>query len=380
MKHKKKINKNRKFRASLRLHFSLAAIMTLCFSCLFSCALVIVPVRLFYRGPLTGDTVILLCLLVCALSMTLGGIALWFGTVHITRPIDVVSQAVKKVAEGDFTIRIPRNKERRGGYSYTNELDELSENFNKMVSELDGMDYMRKDFMSNVSHEVKTPVAAITGFTEILLDGGLDEEDQQDYLKLVNQESIRLSVLCENMLRMSRLDYQQIVTKTDEVRIDEQIRKCIIMLSEKWADHETRYDLQLTPATIASDADLLMQVWMNLIDNAIKYSPAGSTLRMKETCENNELVVLIQDEGIGISPEKREKIFDKFYQCEESHKKQGNGLGLSIVKRILELLDGSITCESTPSVGTTMSVRMPIHQVLSENAGNPSGSSNHHPR
>ena len=380
MDKKKKEIKYRKFKAPLRLHFSLAAISTLCFSCLISCAVVVLVVKLFYRGSLSNDAVALLCLLVCALSMTLGGIALWFGSIHLTRPIDEVSQAVKKVADGDFTVRIPRDKARRGRYSYTNELDELSENFNKMASELNGMDYMRKDFMSNVSHEVKTPVAAITGFTEILLDGGLEEEEREEYLKLVNQESIRLSILCENMLRMSRLDHQQIVGKTDEVRIDEQIRKCIIMLSEKWSNHEMQYQLQLTPATIASDADLLMQVWINLIDNAIKYSSPNSTIRIEETCQDQELVVLIQDEGIGINPEKREKIFDKFYQCEESHKKQGNGLGLSIVKRILELLDGSITCESSPSIGTTMSVRIPINQVLSENAGNPSGSSSHRPR
>ncbi len=370
----------KKFRRPLRLHFSLSSIAVLCISCLFSCALVVLGVKLFYKGTLSVDVVVLLCLLVCILSMTFGGIALWIGAIRLTKPIEEVSQAVKKVAEGDFSVRIPRNTSRRGDYPYMNELDELAENFNKMSSELNGMDYMRKDFMSNVSHEVKTPVAAITGFTEILLDGGLEEEERQEYLKLVNQESVRLSNLCENMLRMSRLDHQQIVVRTDEVRIDEQIRKCIIMLSEKWADHELQYELQLNPATIVSDADLLMQVWTNLIDNAIKYSPPNGTIRIDEACRHDELVVLIQDEGIGISAGKLEKIFDKFYQCEESHKKQGNGLGLSIVKRILELLNGSITCESTPSVGTTMSVRIPINPASSQNAGNPSGSSSPRPK
>lgn len=355
-----KTNKGqRKFRITLRLYFALASILTLCFACLISCALVILGVKLFYHGPLTPAFVSILCLLVCFLSMLLGGIMMFFGSVHLTTPLEVLNNTIKKVAKGDFTVKIYRDSSKRGKYFYTNELDELSENVNKMVAELNGMDYMRKDFMSNVSHEVKTPVAAITGFTEIILDGNLEVEKQQEYLRLVNQESRRLSLLCENMLRMSRLDYQQIITRNDAIRIDEQIRKCIIMLSEKWCDQDMDFDLQLSPVTIISDADLLMQIWTNLIDNAIKYSPKSSTIQITETCQEGKLIVHIHDNGIGICEEKLPRIFDKFYQCEESHKKQGSGLGLSIVKRILELLNASIHYDSTENAGTTVTVQIP---------------------
>jgi signal transduction histidine kinase len=367
MKPRKAQEAQRKFRITLRLYFALAATVTLCFACLISCALVILGVKLFYHEPLTSAAVILLCLLVCALSMLLGGIMMFFGSIHLTKPLEIVSAAVQKVAKGDFTVKIPRDAAKRGKYLYTNELDELSENVNKMVTELNGMDYMRKDFMSNVSHEVKTPVAAITGFTEILLEDNLEDEDRKEYLRVVNQESRRLSILCENMLRMSRLDNQQIVVRKDEFRIDEQIRKCIIMLSEKWSGHNIEYDLQLSPAVIESDADLLMQVWTNLIDNAIKYSPQTGTIRIVETFRKKELIVSIQDKGIGISNEKLPKIFDKFYQCEESHKKQGNGLGLSIVKRILEILNGNITYDSEENAGTTVTVRIPSNPDASGN-------------
>lgn len=351
---------NRKFRMSLRLHFSMVSITTLCTACIFSFIFVFAAMKLFYDGEITLPVVFNLCFLVCVLTMLLGGLMLWYGSIHLTKPIEGISRAVEKVAEGDFTVYIKRNEKYRGKYEFTNEIDELAVNFNKMTAELNGMDYMRKDFISNVSHEVQTPVAAITGFTEILIEGGLTTEEQQEYLQLVNKESLRLSRLCENMLRMSRLDNQQIVVKKDKIRVDEQLRKCIIMLSEKWTDKIRNYELDCGNLRIESDADLLMQIWSNLIDNAIKYSPENSTIWISGKIEEDFLVVSIKDEGDGISIVKQSKIFDKFYQCEESHKKQGNGLGLSIVKRIVELLGGSITCVSEESKGTIMEVKIPV--------------------
>lgn len=162
------------------------------------------------------------------------------------------------------------------------------------------------------------------------------------------------------MLRMSRLDNQQIVVKKDKVRVDEQLRKCIIMLSEKWSDKIREYELDFQELVIQSDSDLLMQIWSNLIDNAIKYSPENSTIWISGKIDEEFLIVTIKDEGKGISIDKQQKIFDKFYQCEESHKKQGNGLGLSIVKRIVELLGGTINCRSEALEGTIMEVKVPV--------------------
>lgn len=353
--------KKRRVRVSLRLYFSMVSIITLCSACIVSLVLVLGGMKLFFHGDISLPVVIIVALLVCGLTILLGGTMLWFGSIHLTKPLEDISRAVKKVAEGDFTVHIDRNESNRGEYEYANEIDELAVNFNTMAAELNGMDYMRKDFMSNVSHEVKTPVAAITGLSEILLEGGLTTEEQKEYLQLINKESLRLSRLCENMLRMSRLDHQQIVVKTDSIRVDEQIRKSIIMLSEKWPDKVRNYEIDCDNLVIQSNADLLMQVWANLLDNAIKYTPEDSSIYITGRIHNNNyLLVAIRDEGDGISVEKQAKIFEKFYQCEESHKKLGNGLGLSIVKRILELLGGTINCSSEEGKGTVMEVKVPL--------------------
>lgn len=358
---KQKIPQNTKqFHLSLRILFLLVSITSLCIACVFSFILVLFGAKLLYHEPFTLPVVVVMGLLICCLSILIGGTILWLISSRFTKPIEEVSQAVKKVANGDFAVYIDKKASHFWGYELTNETDELAENFNTMAAELNGMDYMRKDFMSNVSHEVKTPVAAITGFTEILLEGSLSFEEQQEYLMLVNKESLRLSRLCESMLHMSRLDYQQIVRKEDRVRVDEQIRKCVIMLTEKWADKSRDYEMNLSQLEIKSDADLLTQVWSNLIDNAIKYSPENSTISICGKIEKNTLIVSVQDEGNGIDKKDQIRIYEKFYQCDESHKKNGSGLGLSIVKRIVDLLGGTITCISEKGNGTIMEVKIPI--------------------
>ena len=228
-----------------------------------------------------------------------------------------------------------------------------------MVKELDSMDYMRKDFMSNVSHEIKTPISVITGFTEILIDGNLSDDERHEYLEVIYEESIRISKLCENMLKMSRLDSQVIVSNMSRIRVDEQIRKSIILLTEKWSNYYIDFSIYLDEVYITSDYDMLWQVWINLIDNAIKYSGDNSKIDISVKKSSNEVIkVIIKDNGIGIEEDKIHKVFDKFYQCEESHKKSGNGLGLSITKRIIELLNGTIECESKKGIGTTMVVTL----------------------
>lgn len=357
MKQKKS---QKKYRKDLSHYFSESVIVTVCVCCLIAVLLVGICMKIFYHQTVTPILLFGLCLIICCVTVCLTGISLFIRTKSITRPITRVSDATVQIAKGDFKIRIPHITEKRKGYTYENELDELVENLNKMASELEGMDYMRKDFMSNVSHEVKTPVAAITGFSEILLDGNLTEEDQREYLTLVHQESLRLSDLCENMLRMSRLDHQEIIAVNDEIRLDEQIRKCVILLSEKWQMKNIEFVLDLPAVIIVSKKNLLMQVWMNLIDNAMKYSENNSKIEIELSGNESEISVSIRDHGIGISPEKQSKIFERFYQCEESHKKQGSGLGLSIVKRILELLSGTIRYESRCGEGTKVTVVLPL--------------------
>ena len=264
MKHQKK------YRVSLRIYFAIVSIVTLCTACLLSCGLVILGTVFLYHGALTIPFVIFLCLLVCTLTMVIGGIALYYGTAYFTKPIEEVNRAVNQIAKGDFEVRVSRGRQNNGGAAYVHELDELKANVNRMGAELAGMNYMRKDFVSNVSHEIKTPVSAMMGFAEILLDDGTLSGEQREHLTLIYDEAARVSRLCENMLRMSRLENQALVTRHERVAVDEQVRKCVILLSEKREGQAQEFELDLPSMSINSDPDLLQQIWLNLIDNAMK--------------------------------------------------------------------------------------------------------------
>lgn len=352
-------SKKRKYKWTLRKYIAIVSILTFISSCIISTAITIGAIKIFYKEAITYEKLVLVCILILVLALIIAWFSLWVGAGHLTKPLIDVSNTVKQVAEGNFKVNIKRRNTTDCEYEYINEVDELAKNVNKMVAELDGMDYMRKDFMSNVSHEIKTPIAAITGFTEILLDGSIDESERQEYLEVINKESMRISRLCENMLHMSRLDSQVIVANLQKIRLDEQLRKCIILLSEKWSNKEIDFSIDLDEVNILSDYDMLHQVWINLIDNAIKYSGENCKIDISVKRFNDKSVVVsISDNGIGIEEEKIHKVFDKFYQCEESHKKSGSGLGLSISKRIIELLNGTIECRSKKDFGTTMVVTL----------------------
>ena len=354
------MKKEKNYLNDLRTYIATVSVGTNLSSFLICAFIVLFLMKIFYKGEVTTSIVIIFCIIVCLLSMILSAFLIWIGAGHLTKPLVEVSDVAKQVAEGNFKVRVKRKEKEYDGYVYTNEVDELARNINKMVAELDGMDYMRKDFMSNVSHEIKTPIAAISGLSEILLDKGVSEEKQREYLNLINNESIRVSRLCEYMLNMSRLDSQVIVINKEQIRLDEQIRKSVILLCEKWSDYDIDFDINLSTINIKSDPDMLHQVWINIIDNAIKYSGEFCKIIISAREINNEIIeVKVTDNGIGIPKDKIDKIFDKFYQCEESHKKSGNGLGLSITKRIIELLNGDIQYDSIEGIGTTVTIKLP---------------------
>ncbi|MCR3758114.1 HAMP domain-containing histidine kinase [Clostridium felsineum] len=334
-----------KIKTSVRLKNSLASIVTLCIGCFLSSIIVISGFVLFFHENMSIGLVYIMVLITCVLSMIIGSVLLWYTSKFITEPIIKLSEGVRKVSDGDFSIVINNSSQ--------DEIGCLVDNFNKMTKELNSMDYMRRDFMSNVSHEVKTPVAAITGFAEMLEEGGLSKEDEKEYLSLLYKESFRLSRLCDNMLNMSRLDNQQILNNKKEFYVDEQIRRCIILLEEKWVEKRINYKLKLNKCKVVSDYDFLYQVWINIIDNAIKFSQNCGVISISANYDENKRVVIkIKDYGTGIEKNKISKIFDKFYMGDKSRKKEGNGLGLSIVKRIIELIGGEIICNSKENEGT----------------------------
>ena len=354
------MKKDKKYVSDLKSYIATVSITTI-ISTFLICALIgLILMSILYKGEVTTTVVIIFCITICLISTIVSACLIWVGTGHLTKPLLELSEVAKQVAEGNFNVRVKRKEEEYDGYVYTNEVDELARNINKMVAELEGMDYMRKDFMSNVSHEIKTPIAAISGLSEILIDGEIPEEKQREYLKIINNESMRVSRLCEYMLNMSRLDSQIIVVNKKEIRLDEQIRKSVILLCEKWTDYDIDFDINLEEIIIKSDADMLHQVWLNIIDNAIKYSGKVCKITISARKLNDESIeVRVKDNGIGIPKDKINKIFDKFYQCEESHKKSGSGLGLSITKRIIELLNGDIQYDSMEGVGTSVTIKLP---------------------
>ena len=335
----------------IRFYHAASSIITLCVACMVSSAAVWMMVNI------AGISLSLPILLgICSLlTIVLGGAALVWETRYYLRPAEDVAKAAKKLAAGDLHVQIPPYDWRIG----TKEGYLLMDSFNRMARELCSLDEMRKDFTSNVSHEFKTPISSIVGFTEILKDGGLSDEERQEYINLVHEEALRLSRLSENLLRLSRLDAQAIITRQEAFAADEQIRKCLILLTERFANKEQDLDIDLPSMEMYGDPDLTWQIWLNLIDNALKYSGKGKTLHVSGSVLGDVIRVNIRDEGIGISPEKQEHIFERFYQCEESHKGLGNGLGLPIVKRIVELLNGTIECRSKEGQGTEMLVTLP---------------------
>ncbi|MCR5562287.1 MAG: HAMP domain-containing histidine kinase [Desulfovibrio sp.] len=337
----------------MRLHFALCTLLILCASCLLSGLFLYVLDRFTGIGqdpPLAH--------LVCSmLTLVVAGIALaWVAGCYL-RPAKIVADAAGRVAAGDFSVRIAPIKSRIG----IAEANSLITDFNSMARELESMELMQKDFMGNVSHEFKTPLSSIIGFVEILMDGGLNAEERQEYLGHIHREAHRLSRLSENLLRLSRLDAQSIDTHHTRVAVDEQIRRCLILLAEKYSDRELSLDIQLETMSIESDPDLLEQIWLNLIDNALKYSPPEKTLHIAGNMAVSSIVVSVRDEGVGIPVQKQKFIWNRFYQCEESHKEHGHGLGLAIVKCAVNLLGGAIECRSSAGQGTEMIVTLPLN-------------------
>lgn len=254
-----------------------------------------------------------------------GLILIFFVTSHIIRPIRKITSATKKVASGDFNATVDINR--------NDEIGNLADNFNLMIKELNSIEYLRKDFVSNVSHELKTPIASIQGFTKLLAKDNLSKEEKQEYIDIIIEETARLSNLSNNMIKLTNFENQEIVTNKKEYRLDEQIRKCIIMLEEKINEKNIKVELDTEEIIITEDADLIMEVWINLLSNAIKYSNENGNINIKIEEDKEFVKVRIKDDGIGIPKDKQERIFEKFFQVEKSHSYDGSRIRISYCKK-----------------------------------------------
>lgn len=292
-------------------------------------------------------------LLMFLFSLLLGGIvALYVGKV-IIKPIQNIQNAFLEVSEGNFSIRVSENER-------IDEIREMAKQFNAMTHDLSHIETLRTDFVINVSHEFKTPISSIEGYATLLQNPSLSLEKRLYYTKKILENSNRLSTLTSNMLLLCKLENQEMVIDKKLYRLDEQIRKVILFLEDKWTKKEIVLDLHLSSLMYYGSEKLLEQVWFNLIDNAIKFSPIGGKIKIQIKVTETSVFVQIEDHGKGMDEETIKHIFEKFYQGDSSRKEQGNGLGLALVKRILNLCNGEISVQSILNQGSTFSVCLPI--------------------
>lgn len=237
-------------------------------------------------------------------------------------------------------------------------INEITNGFNQMAEELDNTKMLRGDFINNFSHEFKTPIVSIAGFTKLLKRGNLTEEQQREYLDIIEEESLRLSAMATNVLNMTKVENQTILTDVTQFNLSEQIRSSVLLLENPWTRKNIEFSLEFDEYEIWANEELLKQIWINLIDNAIKFSPEYGMIVIKIVDEGEKYKISIANSGTEIPEERRKKIFDKFYQADESHSSEGNGIGLAIVKRVTELHHGEVKVDCKNGI-TTFAVELP---------------------
>lgn len=272
------------------------------------------------------------------------------------KPMRVFAEATKKVANGDFSVYVkPLHTSDKLDY-----LDMMFSDFNTMVEALGSIETLKTDFFSNVSHEMKTPLAILQNYAEGLKKGGLTEEQEKEYLDAIIGASKRMSELITNILKLNKLEKQTIRPIVEEYDVCAQLCECALSFEQLWEGKQIELEFDIEDkATIEADANLLELVWNNLLSNAIKFTDQGGTVKLQQVSTEDEVVVTITDSGCGMDDNTLNHIFDKFYQGDTSHSTEGYGLGLALVLRVLQISDGSISVRSAPGQGTTFEVRIP---------------------
>ena len=304
----------------------------------------------FWKNSYSGAFVVPIAVMP-AVAIAITGIIIWLNN-ESNKMAGKVVEAFDKVSHGQFGYQLEVPK--------SGQFKSLFENFNKMSKELSSIQTLKDEFIHDFSHEFKTPIASINGFANLLLEGGLTEEEQRQYLKIIADESARLSTLAENTLTLNRLENQQFLGEVKPYRLDLQIKECVILLEREWTAKDITVSSELAPLEYEGNASLMQQVWLNLIGNAIKFTPSRGEIAVSLAERGGGAEVRVSDNGIGMSKEVAAHVFDKYYQGDASHSTRGNGLGLSIVKRIVTLAGGSVSVESREGEGSTFIVFLPI--------------------
>lgn len=341
-----------KVRSNKRPPFSLRTRLTFVFAFEILCCVI-----LSYTADYLINEVLLLPVDI-PFELVLLGICLLVGLVMTSLvskfffdPIKKLRKAMDKVAAGDLTVRLEEK-------SSSQEIMEIYTGFNLMAHELSATEILQTDFVSNVSHEFKTPISAIEGYSALLQGSDNLDENQREYVDKILLNTRRLSSLMGSILLLSKLEGQEIPTNQSEYRLDEQIRQSIVVLESAWTKKDIELDVDLELVNYVGNESMMHHVWDNLISNAIKFSPDGGEIKITLVNAPHSLIFSISDQGPGLSKEAQKHIFDKFYQADSSHKQEGNGLGLALVKRILSIEKGQITVENRPEGGCCFTVTL----------------------
>lgn len=272
----------------------------------------------------------------------------------IGKPLRKIAGAARRVAEGDFSVQIEGAKKKGG----KNEIDILIEDFNKMTRELASNEMLKSDFIANVSHEIKAPLSVIQSYTQALKDGYAAPEQQEQYLDTIMAASQNLNSMITNILKLNKLENQQIFSAPEPYQLGEQLRRCALSYMEQWQEKEIEFAIDVEDVAVCHDASLLELAWNNLLSNAIKFTERGGRISLISQIRNGAVWVVVRDTGCGMDGETQARIFEKFYQGDTSHASQGNGLGLALVKKIIDIIGGDIIVESAPGEGTAFTVKI----------------------
>ena len=299
-----------------------------------------------------------------AAKLTFGNVLLitfLFGTadfirrkIMVDRPVKQITQAAEKIMQGDFSTRVPpiRGASAEG-------FNEIGQAINKMAEELSGTETLRTDFIANVSHELKTPLAVMANLSTMLQRPGMTEEEKNEYAKAISEAARKLAQLITNILKLNKLENQQIFPQPQEFDLSEQLCQCLLQFEDAWEAKNLEIETDIADdVRIKSDSELLSLVWNNLISNAVKFTSDGGKIGVSLKSDGNTVIVQVRDTGCGMKPEVGQHIFEKFYQGDTSHATQGNGLGLALVKRVMDILNGEIGVQSVYGEGSTFTVKL----------------------
>ncbi|MCK7488160.1 MAG: HAMP domain-containing histidine kinase [Bacillus subtilis] len=310
--------------------------------------------RLFFDGSamdiIDSNTFLIAMMLTLFTALTFFALAI---NHIIVRRIRTLSEATQAVAKGNFNMQLAVN-----GHD---ELSNLSNHFNVMVRELQANEYLSKEFVRNFSHEFKTPISSIRGYADLIVQGNLSESEIQEYSLIISSESARLANLAKNMLQLSIIDAQHIAIKKESFHLAEQIRRVIQTMQFSWEEKNIEFDVEMAELTFESNPELTHQIWHNLIENAIMHSPDHGTIEIRLSQTEDAIEFSVADHGPGIALEDQKNVFQLFFVAERTRQITSNGIGLSVTKRIVDKLGGTIRFESIPEVQTTFFIRLPVN-------------------